>query len=60
MKRIIAREFLILLGFVIIFLISMSLPKIPTFGVYFAVLGYPIYLVGRIALWAIKTIFGDN
>lgn len=62
-KKIIAREGLILLGFIIVgvsgYLIMnfrYDLIRVGKAGCFFLILGYPIYLIIRFILWAIKTL----
>jgi len=54
MKKIIAREGLILLGFLALYIIGIS------FGswqfILFAWIGYPVYLAIRFIFWAIRTL----
>lgn len=62
-KRMLAREGLILLGFIIIgisgYLIinfRYDLIQIGNAGCLFLLIGYPIYLIIRFIVWAIKTL----
>jgi len=57
-KRIIAREGLILLGFVGVgFLLQFSnKPDLSNIGIFLFLLGYPAYLLVRFIIWAIKTL----
>ena len=69
-KKIIAREGLILLGIILISAIIIFFlritefeivgeqigQKIFTFAVMFALLGYPMYILTRFVIWAIRTL----
>lgn len=62
-KKIIAREGLILLGFIVVgvsgYLIMnfrYDLIRLGEVGCLFLILGYPIYLIMRFILWAIRTL----
>jgi hypothetical protein len=62
-KKIIAREGLILLGFIVVgvsgYLIinfRYDLIRVGEAGCLFLILGYPIYLIMRFILWAMKTV----
>jgi len=61
-KKIIAREGLIILGFIIILLLGFLLPARISYGfrshslIGFAIIGYPSYLFIRFIIWAIKTL----
>ena len=69
-KKIIAREGLILLGFILLSVIITFVllttefavvgeqigQKIVTFAVILLLLGYPIYLLSRFIVWAIRTL----
>lgn len=52
-KRIVAREGLIIIGFIGLFVLSFHFPALQGF----ALLGYPLYLLIRFIGWALKTLF---